>query len=82
MYTVLCYSTCKYGVLHTVLQIVYIIINIGTVGGRIFFNETSYDVTENTGSVRLVLVLSNPLSTTTVVQVDSIGGLATGEYLN
>ena len=60
----------------------YIIINIDTVGGRIFFNETSYDVTENAGSVRLVLVLSNPLSTMIVVQVDGIGGLATGEYLH
>ena len=57
-------------------------INIDTVGGRIFFNETSYDITENAGSVQLVLVLSNPLSTIIVVQVDGIGGLATGEYLH
>ena len=40
---------------------VAIIVNVGTVGGRIFFNETTYDVAENAGSVKLVLVLSNPL---------------------
>ena len=59
----------------------YNIINVGTVGGRIFFNETSYHVAENAGSVQLVLALSTPLSTMIAVQVDSIGGLATGEYI-
>ena len=89
--TYVCMYVCMYVCIYVcvciftqLLQCMYFIcniINVCTVGGRIFFNETSYDVAENAGSVQLVLVLSTPLSTMIVVQVDSIGGLAIGEHI-
>ena len=45
----------------------------------VFFNESSYSVNENEGSVRPVLVLSNPSSTDVTVHVIDSDGTAMGE---
>ena len=44
------------------------------------FTETTYSVNEGDGSAQIGLVLSNPSSTATTVQVFSTDGTATGEY--
>ena len=43
------------------------------------FNESTYIVNENTGSVRLALVLSKPLSNDITVEVIDAVDTATGE---
>ena len=45
------------------------------------FEKRSYVVDENSGNVRLSLVLSNPSSTVITVQVFSTDGSATGKKL-
>ena len=45
----------------------------------VFFNESTYSVNENEGSVRPVLVLSNPSSTDVIVHVIDSDGTAMGE---
>ena len=44
------------------------------------FTETMYSVNENAGPARPELVLSNPSSFNTTVQVFNTDGSATGEY--
>ena len=44
------------------------------------FSETTYSVNERDGSARIGLVISNPPSTATTVQVTNTDGSATGEY--
>ena len=44
------------------------------------FSETMYSVNEGDGSAQIGLVLSNPYSTNTVVEVFDTDGTATGEY--
>ena len=44
------------------------------------FNQSMYNVNEDTGLVQPVLVISNPSSTDTTVQVTNTDGSATGEY--
>ena len=51
-----------------------------TLAITVMFNQSMYSVNENAGPARPVLVLSNPSSTTTTVQVFNTDGSATGEY--
>ena len=44
------------------------------------FNQSVYSVNEDAGPVQPVLVVSNPSSTDTTVQVTNTDGSATGEY--
>ena len=44
------------------------------------FNATTYSADENVGSAQLVLVLTIPSSTDTVLEVYNTDGPATGEY--
>ena len=46
------------------------------------FNQSMYNVGEDDGPARLILVLSNPLSSDITVQVITEDGSATGEYCN
>ena len=46
------------------------------------FEQSTYNVNEDNGLTQLILVLSNPLSTDTIVQVNNSNGSATGKYLN
>ena len=46
----------------------------------VMFNQSMYSVVENAGPAQPVLVLSNPSSTATTVQVTNTDGSATGEY--
>ena len=46
----------------------------------VMFSETTYNVDENAGPARPELVLSNPSSFDTTVQVFNTDGSATGEY--
>ena len=46
---------------------------------EVFFNESTYSVNENEGSVHPILVLSNPSSSDITVQVTSTAVTATGE---
>ena len=45
------------------------------------FSQSAYMVDENDGMVQFILLLSNPSSTNITVEVSSIDGSATGEYL-
>ena len=45
------------------------------------FHQSDYSVDEHDGLAKLVLVLSNPLSTDISVQVNDTNGSATGKYL-
>ena len=51
-----------------------------TIDTTITFSQSTYSVDENNGSVRIVLVLSNPSSTDITVQVRDSNNTATGEY--
>ena len=44
----------------------------------VFFDQPSYRVNENRGSVQSVLVLSNPSSTDITIKVDDVGITAIG----
>ena len=44
------------------------------------FTETTYNANEDDGSVTIGLVLSDPSSTSTTVEVFNTDGSATGEY--
>ena len=44
------------------------------------FNQPTYSVNEDVGTIKPVLVLSNPSSTDITVQVFITDGSATGEY--
>ena len=44
------------------------------------FNQTTYSVNEGAGTAVIGLVLSDPSSTATTVQVFNTDGSATGEY--
>ena len=44
------------------------------------FSQTTYSVNEGDGSAQIGLVLSDPSSTDTVVEVFTTDGSATGEY--
>ena len=44
------------------------------------FSETIYSVNEKDGLAQIGLVISNPPSTATTVQVTNTDGSATGEY--
>ena len=46
----------------------------------VMFSETTYSVNEKDGSAQIGLVISNPPSTATTVQVTNTDGSATGEY--
>ena len=46
----------------------------------VMFTETTYSVNEGDGSAQIGLVLSNPSSTDTTVQVFNTDGSTTGEY--
>ena len=46
------------------------------------FSQTNYSVNEGDGSAVIGLVLSDPSSTSTTVQVYHTDGSATGEYCN
>ena len=46
------------------------------------FDATTYDVSENAGTVTPVLVLTNPSSTDINVQVTDNEGTATSKYTN
>ena len=48
----------------------------------VFFNATTYDVSENAGTVTLALVLTNPSSTDITVQVTDNEGTATSKNTN
>ena len=48
----------------------------------VMFNQTMYSVVENAGPAQPVLVLSNPSSFTTVVEVFNTDGSSTGKYCN
>ena len=46
----------------------------------VMFNQSVYNVDEDTGPAQLILVLSNPSSSDITVQVVTEDGSATGEY--
>ena len=46
----------------------------------VMFGQTTYSVDEDGGSVQIVIVLSGPSSTDTIVEVNNTDGSATGEY--
>ena len=46
----------------------------------IMFDQTTYSVNEDGGSVQIALVLSRPSSTTVTVEMFNTDGSATGEY--
>ena len=46
----------------------------------ISFSQSTYNVSENAGPLRPVLVLSNPSSSNITVEVFNTDGSATGEY--
>ena len=48
----------------------------------VMFNQSMYNVDEDTGPAQLVLVLSNPSSSDITVHVVTEYGSATGEYCN
>ena len=48
--------------------------------GTVSFNQSTYNVKEDGGLAEPVLVLSNPSSTDTIVEVFNTDGSATGEY--
>ena len=48
----------------------------------VMFNQSMYNVDEDTGPAQLILVLSNPSSSDITVQVITEDGSATGEYCN
>ena len=48
----------------------------------VMFNQSMYNVDEDTGPAQLVLVLSNPSSSDITVHVVTEDGSATGEYCN
>ena len=47
---------------------------------NVSFEQSAYGVDEDNGPARPVLVLSNPLSTDIIVQVNATNGSATGQY--
>ena len=50
------------------------------IGIMVMFSQTTYSVNEGDGSAQIGLVLNNPSSTATVVEVFSTDRTATGEY--
>ena len=48
---------------------------------NVSFDRSAYGVDEDNGPAQPVLVLSNPLSTDIIVQVNATDGSATGQYL-
>ena len=44
------------------------------------FKQSAYGVDEDNGPAQPILVLSNPLSTDIIVQVNATDGSATGQY--
>ena len=46
----------------------------------VMFSKSSYDAAKDGGAVTPLLVLSNPSSTSTTIQVFTTDGSATGEY--
>ena len=48
---------------------------------NVSFEQSAYSVDEDNGPAQPVLVLSNPLSTDIIVQVNATDGSATGQYL-
>ena len=56
-----------------------IICTIHHIVATVFFNESTYSVNENEGSVHPVLVLSNPSSSDVTVHVIVSDGTAMGE---
>lgn len=53
--------------------------SIYLIGATVKFEQTTYTVSEVAGSVKPVLVLSNPSSTAITVEVFSTNGSATGK---
>lgn len=47
---------------------------------NVSFKWSTYHVDEGNGPAQLVLVLSNPLPTDNIVQVNTANGSATGQY--
>ena len=47
---------------------------------NVSFERSAYGVDEDNGPAQPVLVLSNPLSTDIIVQVNTTDGSATGQY--
>ena len=43
------------------------------------FNQLTYSVNENAGTIQLVVVISEPLSDSITIQIITIDGSATGE---
>ena len=46
----------------------------------VMFNESMYSVDENGGPVRVVVVISEPPVSDTIIEVYNMNGTATGEY--
>ena len=67
---------CMY---HVLIMYVYILFHLIDIS--ISFNQSTYNINEDIGTVKLVLVLSNPSSTNTSVEIIESQGTATSKHI-